>query len=526
MTLNNLLISPSLSEAQATMRILLVGEYGSRPWQKIDVTHGAIDAVLARLAPIVKVIIDDKELVLTFEAIEDFKPTHFTDRCEQFVALKMAMKALRDFASGQCDVLNRAAIVDFVDWPADETVSTNQVWLSYNQLREQLSDWVSVVLVSAQFIELERNWLTLSQFLAALQTDQVEADLRQSHCLVTLLNVATVDITDDLHSVSSVTDSQLFDIIYSEELGQFGGQPYHVVCLQSELNGHDDDLSLLTGFAQIASTAQCVVCASMAPEFYLDPTLAEDPLTQPRFFTWRHLVEQPISRYLLISAGRYCYRPGYSYESMDAGIGFEENESDVCWAPLHLWHLFEFARSQLAVGTPLASAQSVDLQPWLAYQVPAQAQSELSPERRHVLADLGINTHHANENFVGFQQRFQMSTALSSVVHQATPSLLDQHTELLMLQNQFARHLKMMVRESLGHSNPESVEAFTRQWLQPFVQATGLVSRNQAQRQPLSAVKLDWQDGERGEKILAVQLSTRLADYGSPVDLALEWSGS
>lgn len=518
MTLTTLLTS---DQSPQPMRVLMLGEFGSRTWAMDDATLASLPATMKVMQPTLLITIGDEELNLSFESLDDFKPAFFTARCEQFVQLKAAMAALRLFASGERSTLDTAVIEPFAPDVRISDLSADDGWTLYNLFRQTLEHWTDAVLNNESFKKLEQQWLALSHILNAIHEDQLAADNRRTHCVVTLLNISAEDALDDFHSVSNLADCQLFERIYSDELGQFGGHPYHIINPMFTFGESNDDVELLTGLAQIAAAAQCVVNAGVSPEFFSDPTLTREPLAQPRFFKWRDLVENPVSRYITLSAGLFAYRTSYGYEELAEGIGFEERSESIRLAPLHSWTVFEVARSYLNVGTALASKTAENLSVWLPEEGSPQRVMSLSPERRHLLADLGINGPTGSEHFVGFQNRFQMSAALASLGSKVPGAMMDQHTELLHLQNQFARQLKMLIRESLGHSSPEAVEDFVRQWLQPFVQSSGLVSRSQAQRQPLSHVDMQWTDDERGGQVLSIRMKAKLDDYEQPVDLAL-----
>ena len=117
-----------------------------------------------------------------------------------------------------------------------------------------------------------------------------------------------------------------------------------------------------------------------------------------------------------------------------------------------------------------------------------------------------------------------MRAGLASLGPEYSVAQQDLHSELLLLQNQFARHLKVLIREGLGHGSPDEIKQMAQKWLQPFVQSPGLVSRSQWQRQPLESVQLDWHSDAQGGQLLNIALRARLPDYDRAVDLVLQWN--
>lgn len=521
MSLANLLNDTQPANNTA-MRALIVGNFGSNNWAQDDVYLGSIDHVMKFMNVTLALNLNDEIFQFQFAGLDDFKPSIFTEQCEQFKQLKVAMDAVRLFASGQTENLDPALLASYSSEFDIAKLNEDDAWVIYNLMRQMLEMRVSAVLAHPEFIELEQNWLLVHSLLVANSLDQENADRRHSHCILTLLNITAEQALEDIQSVSNLVDCQLFERIYGDELGQFGGHPFHIVNPLFELSESGDDIALLHGLGQIAASAQCIVNAGLKERFYTDPTLTAEPLTQPRFYPWRGLAEKPFSRYITLSAGHFNYRAAYAYESLTSGIGFQERSSNYCSTSLHSWYIYETARSYLKTGTALASKDGFNLAGQLsAHSVGGDQSALLNSERQHLLADLGINCPIANETFIGFTGRSQMSLALASLNSLSATTLLDVHSELLQLQNQFSRQLKVLIRETLGHTSPETVEQFVRDWLQPYVQSAGILSRSQAQRQPLAGIELNWQDQGNGSSQLNIHLKANLAEYDQPVDLAL-----
>jgi len=529
MALTPLFKSANMPTGMSAVRALVVGQLGHRLWQKMDIDIANFDQVIERMAPQVDLRLADGDRVeLRFKRLVDFQPTQLLTCSAYFIALQAAMQALRQQASGTTEFADFASLAPWVNWHEQDRPNSEQLWLRYNELRALLEQSVAEVLAHPDYQLLERNWTLVHQLVSNLKADQVQADRSEPHYRITLLNLSKAELVEDQSSVSNPRDSQFYALVYGDELGQFGGVPYHLASFQFDLSDRPADLELLAALAVTAAAAQCVLSVAIAPSLYLDATLADEPLSQPRFYAWRALMESPLSRYLLLSAGQYAYRAAHRYQTLASGIGFAESLPTTHWAHLHIWHIYEFARSQLRVGTALASAEPCDLRPLQMRSWPADASrrvdERLSPERQQILADLGINSCLSNQQRMAFAPRFQMRAGLASLGPEYSVAQQDLHSELLLLQNQFARHLKVLIREGLGHGSPDEIKQMAQKWLQPFVQSPGLVSRSQWQRQPLESVQLDWHSDAQGGQLLNIALRARLPDYDRAVDLVLQWN--
>ncbi|WP_320823732.1 type VI secretion system contractile sheath domain-containing protein [Reinekea sp.] len=529
MALTPLFKTANAPTGMAAVRSLVVGQFGRRPWQKMDIDTTNFDLVLERMAPNLDLHLANGDRVeLQFNRLADFQPSQLVECSAYFIALRAAMQILRQRASGAPESGDFALLQAWVNWQESDQPDSQRLWLRYNELRALLEQAVAGVLAHPDYQVLERNWTLAHQLVSNLKADQVQADQSEPHYRLTLLNLTKAHLVEDQSSVSNPAESQFYALVYGDELGQFGGVPYHLVSVQFELTDRAADLELMRTLAVTASAAQCVMSLAIAPSLYQDATLADEPLSQPRFFAWRALMESTLSRYLMLTAGQYAYRAAHRFQNLASGIGFAEPLPAAHWAHLHIWHIYEFALSHLQVGTALASAQPCDLRPLQLRTWPDDAgrrdDERLTPERQHILADLGINSCLTNEQRMAFAPRFQMRAGLVSLGPEYSHAQQDLHSELLLLQNQFARHLKVLIREGLGHGSPEEIKQMAQQWLQPFVQSPGLVSRSQWLRQPLESAHLSWQNDERGGQLLNIELSARLPDYDKAVELVLQWN--
>lgn len=130
------------------------------------------------------------------------------------------------------------------------------------------SEQLDAVLHHPDFASLEASWrglLGLHQLRSRLVGS--EANLVE----LRVLDLSWHELTKDLERASEFDQSQLFRLIYSEELDQPGGTPYGVIIGDYQVShrrstAHRDDVGTLRGIAQIAAASFCPFITSASPE--------------------------------------------------------------------------------------------------------------------------------------------------------------------------------------------------------------------------------------------------------------------
>ncbi|EQD71218.1 type VI secretion protein, EvpB/VC_A0108 family, partial [mine drainage metagenome] len=96
------------------------------------------------------------------------------------------------------------------------------------ELDKKLCHQVDAILHNAEFQKMESAWRSL-KFLVE------RTDFRENN-KIEILNVDKQKLLEDFEDAPEITKSGLYKIAYTNEFGQFGGQPYGTIIANYEMN--------------------------------------------------------------------------------------------------------------------------------------------------------------------------------------------------------------------------------------------------------------------------------------------------
>lgn len=166
------------------------------------------------------------------------------------------------------------------------------------ELDSRMSAQLNEIMHHPELQKLESSWRSL-KFLCE------RIDFRENIKL-DLLNVSKDDLASDLDDAPDLTRSGLFRLAYSNEYGQFGGQPYGVLCANYDFGPSAPDLRLLTQMAAVAAVSHAPLITNAAPAFFSNDTFEPLPrlkdikamLEGPQFAKWHAFREGPDACYV------------------------------------------------------------------------------------------------------------------------------------------------------------------------------------------------------------------------------------
>jgi len=188
-----------------------------------------------------------------------------------------------------------------------------------------MSRQLNHVLHSDEFQELEASWRGLAYLVNNTQTG---ANLK-----ISVLSVSFEELFRDLDKAVEFDQSTLFKIIYEDEFGTYGGEPYSLLIGDFQIGRTNREISFLEKISQIAAAAHVPFIASAyAKLFDLDDF---ENLAKPRDLSkifesaeltkWRNFRDTEDSRYVALTLPRVMMRLPYGSENNPAdGLMFEE----------------------------------------------------------------------------------------------------------------------------------------------------------------------------------------------------------
>jgi len=162
------------------------------------------------------------------------------------------------------DVARRGvmAFINELLTPARTGAKVNQAMVSemVAEIDRKLSSQVDAIIHNKDFQKLESAWRGLK-----LVVDRT--DFRQN-VKVEVLNVSKEDLLNDFEDSPEVVKSGLYKLVYSEQFGTFGGQPYGAMIGNYDFGPGPQDMKLLQSVASVAAMAHCPFIAAAGPEFF------------------------------------------------------------------------------------------------------------------------------------------------------------------------------------------------------------------------------------------------------------------
>lgn len=199
------------------------------------------------------------------------------------------------------------------------------------QIDELISEQVNTILHHDRFQKLEASWRGL-WFL-------VDALISVENTRIRLLDVSWRDLSRDMERAADFDQSGLFHLVYNQEFGIPGGEPFSVLLgdyyvSHKPYEGHPyDDVFTLQGISRAAAASFCPFVCSAAPQLFgidsyeeLNSTINfDEAFRSAEYVRWRSLREREDTRFLALTLPQVLMREPYTPEQKkQRGIFFRE----------------------------------------------------------------------------------------------------------------------------------------------------------------------------------------------------------
>ncbi len=517
----NLMMEPSLLDYQLPSgqtalpcRLLVVADLGYSGELPKEPHHlDSINTWLARYQPRVECSLASVgRLSFTFRQLHDLHPEPlYRQLCAQLDQQPYYKKEAETTSS-------HSTAEDFADLnrQQEQLALLAQVY-RHPRIRRLEATWLSL----ERLAEQARNSKTTEVYLLAITPEQLHEDLDQ-----------------DLAS------SRVFDLAYTQELGQYGGQPFSMLLVDNYWKPQHQELHSLQQLALLGQIALCPVITGIDPSF-LGMQAFTDELSQEtfealassrRFTKVRDLMASEAARYLTFVLPRVLLRPPYQLQLDTSWFQEASLDSDLeslAWGnpayPLasQLLHSFQqlgaYTGSLQAQGKLAPGFSGVQLgnawvkQPplevsWLPDQINQLVHQGFSPwqpggeKGEQIMLDRAVSAH-AGSHF------------------DASHLQPDDQLIFLLTSCRVAHYLKQLLRELLGTSaSLEALETSLNKWLQGIVSAQERPVPEVMHRKPFrqARVELLRSTGEAlTEARMHLQLTPHLRYQGESFTLSL-----
>ena len=222
---------------------------------------------------------------------------------------------------------------------AQEEVETVRVDKSFvdamiEELDERLSRQVDEILHNETFKSIEKPWASLNFLVNRTEFNQ--------NIKVQILNASKDDLAEDFADAPDIMQTGLYRRVYTDEYGQFGGEPIGVMIGDYDFSYKGPDVELLANMASLSAMAHAPFIAAAKSEFfgiedYDDlPNLKEieSIFDGAQFTKWNALREKDDSRYLGLTLPNFMLRPTYGEDIVVRSFNYDEQvneKKDYLW---------------------------------------------------------------------------------------------------------------------------------------------------------------------------------------------------
>ncbi len=408
--------------------------------------------------------------------------------------------------------------------PADTSRLEPCRWLAQQvaYIDELISEQIDAVLHNKRFQALEASWRGL-WFL-------IDAVVNPENTKIRLLDVSWKDLARDMERAPDFDQSGLFHLIYNEEFGTPGGEPFSVllgdyyVAHRPYEDHRIDDVFTLQGISRAAAAAFCPFVCSAAPQLFglddfdnLGLHINVDEIFRSHdYVRWRSMREHDDSRFLALTLPQVLMREPYQDNRRSRrGLRFNESVAGKDNRK-YLW-----GNACFALGTVLIREFSevgwfshirgvprdhyggglVTQFPTPAYRtdssramVKMSTSVTVTDQLERELSDYGMialchcfQTPYAVFNNCPSLQIPKVYAKKSATANARISSMLQQ----ILCGSRVAQYIKVIVRDKVGsYTTAESCERFLQNWLDQYTTGRDDLSWEMMARYPLREARV------------------------------------
>lgn len=128
------------------------------------------------------------------------------------------------------------------------------------RIDELLSQQLNEIMHHPDFQKLEASWRGLAYLVFNSETG--------TRLKIRVMPASRKEIQDDLDKAIEFDQSRLFKLLYEEEYGTFGGNPYSCLVVDHDFGRHPQDIALLEKLSNVAAAAHAPIVTGASPRMF------------------------------------------------------------------------------------------------------------------------------------------------------------------------------------------------------------------------------------------------------------------
>lgn len=371
-----------------------------------------------------------------------------------------------------------------------------------------LSDQVNALIHHPSFQQLEatwrgvvylhKQWLDWEEYASEFANEKGDA----AKFRLRILPASKKELARDFDRMVEFDQSRLFRLVYEEEFGQPGGEPYGLVILDYAFTNHPDDVDMMAHVMAVGAAAFCPMMAAASPQLLglQEYSVMEQPVNYatvfqaPEYIRWRALRDREDARFLGLTAPRILMREPYRDGDHSMPFRFFEKTSKPDRSEC-LWGSAAYAFGAVVIRSYFQNGWMADIRgfdrghlsgglatglpvfdyhtdrPGVAIQCPVEVRLTEAQERS--LCELGflpICTNSNAEVCVFFSnpsvQRPKVYADPDATVNARISSML----QYMLCAGRFAHYLKVLARNKIGsQSEADALQTEFNRWVTNYV---------------------------------------------------------
>lgn len=539
------------SEMQLPFRLLVIGEF--LPQQTYDdylvtqpdtVVLRNFDRLLAAQNIVLPIALDDLHasapcrswfgqddvLHITLHALEDFNPEMIAQREPTLARIQSLLVHVRMRKHDQRErgSINLADLSiaqrRLLGIPDEDTqVSRDVLELLLTDLAASLNELLNRIIHYPPLQKLEAAWRGLHWLVRTMG----EHESTQ----VSFLPATLSHLRDDLLRSTDLTESHLFDVLYANEYGQFGGKPYGAVIADYAFELNDEDITLAKRLSRLGAIAHAPVIAQAAPSFFGVTHYADlaslnslkSLQTGERHIKWRAFQDTSDANYLVLTLPRVLLRNPYSVAS--GNINASLYEEDIGTETPYTWGSAAYAMGtcllrsfqRYGICTDITGEGGGEVQglPHLHLKNTSEnllpVEVLLSENKEAELISMGftpISVAKAQDKVLFYAANSVHWGSLQREEPKGVVQHLGAQLPYLFVILRIAHYLKMICRDMIGSvASIAELEAELQRWIKRYVSDVESPSAAVRARRPLKKVHLKVGPDAQRPDWLAIDLS-------------------
>ena len=415
------------------------------------------------------------------------------------------------------------------------------------ELDAKVSRQVDAILHNKSFQQIESAWRSLKYLVD-------KTDFRENN-RVEILSVSKDDLLADFEDAPEIVKSGLYKIAYTQEYGQFGGQPYGLIVGNYEFGSGTQDIKLLQNLASVSNMSHAPFIAAASAQMFGLESFAGLPglkdlkamFESPQYIKWQGFRENEDARNVGLTVPHFMLRLPYGPETVPAK-SFNYVEDVSAGDEAFLWGNAAFTLASRITDSfaqyrwcaniigPKGGGAVEDL-PVYQYQAMGEIQTkiptevEVSDRREFELAEEGfiaLTMRKGSDNAAFFSANSVQKPKFFGISAEGKEAELNYKlgTQLpyMFVISRLAHYLKVLQRENIGTWKERGdLERELNVWIRQYVADQDNPAPGVRSRRPLRQAQIEVSDveGDPGWYRVSIKVRPHFKYMGASFTLSL-----